>query len=275
MALRYAARIAARTDAPVTALVVNDPLLTSAAAAASRDPGMLTATTFDELRRFVTRTLGSAGAAVALKVVVGDPGQQIDRFARRLGGDLIVMGTHGLSGPRKWFFGSVTETVLRRATIPVLAVPATVRAASGLRDFPGGPMLLPIDLDGNERAEARAALQAANRLGMAAVLLHVVEPLHLPPWIGMDIAELDQQRIRGAQKRLRNLASSLSSRVPSRVVAGEPSEQIAGAAVKEKAGVIALTLKRGGLFRPRQGSLTYRVLCQSVAPVLALPEPRR
>lgn len=275
LALKYAARIAAQHDARLTALVANDPLLASAAAAATRDRGMLTATTMSELRRFVNRTLGM-GAAVSLRVFVGDAGQQIDKFARRLGADLIVMGTHGLSGPRKWFFGSTTEAVLRRATVPVLTVPATVRAAAqSLREFPQGTLLAPIDLEGTERADAGAAFQAARRLGLDVRLLHVVKPLRLPPWIGPDGADLDRQRVRTAEKRLRELVGNAPLRTTWRVVVGEPAHEIAKAAATSKVGLIALTLKKGGVFGPRQGSVTYRVLCSGVAPVLALPAPRR
>ncbi len=38
------------------------------------------------------------------------------------GADLIVMGTHGRTGLRRFFIGSVTEAVIRLATVPVIAV---------------------------------------------------------------------------------------------------------------------------------------------------------
>jgi nucleotide-binding universal stress UspA family protein len=38
--------------------------------------------------------------------------------------DLIVLGTHGRRGPARWWLGSVTERVLREATIPALVVRA-------------------------------------------------------------------------------------------------------------------------------------------------------
>lgn len=37
-------------------------------------------------------------------------------------GDLIAMASHGRTGVRRWFLGSVAEEVVREATVPVLLV---------------------------------------------------------------------------------------------------------------------------------------------------------
>ena len=39
--------------------------------------------------------------------------------------DLIVIGTHGRIGPRRWWLGSVAERVVRAATVPVLVTRAS------------------------------------------------------------------------------------------------------------------------------------------------------
>ena len=39
-------------------------------------------------------------------------------------GDVIVMATHGRTGVKRWFIGSIAEDVLRHATVPVLLVRA-------------------------------------------------------------------------------------------------------------------------------------------------------
>jgi nucleotide-binding universal stress UspA family protein len=41
-------------------------------------------------------------------------------WAVKLKPDLIVMGTHGRRGAKRFFLGSVTEAVVRRAACPVL-----------------------------------------------------------------------------------------------------------------------------------------------------------
>ncbi len=52
-------------------------------------------------------------------------------WAEKLETDLLVVGTHGRSGIKKWMLGSVAEGVLARSTIDVLAVPAAPKS-----DFP-------------------------------------------------------------------------------------------------------------------------------------------
>jgi universal stress protein A len=49
----------------------------------------------------------------------------IDQCAEKIGADLIVMGTHGRTGLKHAFMGSVAERTLRSAPCPVLTVRAT------------------------------------------------------------------------------------------------------------------------------------------------------
>lgn len=57
--------------------------------------------------------------------------------------DLVVMGTHGRHGPRRWWLGSVAERVLREAARPLLIVraaeDASAAGAAGHRRAEGPP----------------------------------------------------------------------------------------------------------------------------------------
>lgn len=55
-------------------------------------------------------------------VFVGDPSYEIVEYANKIGADAIVLGTHGRSGLKRLFMGSVAEGVLRSASVPVLTV---------------------------------------------------------------------------------------------------------------------------------------------------------
>jgi nucleotide-binding universal stress UspA family protein len=52
----------------------------------------------------------------------GEPAAEILKAAAA-GSDVIVMGTHGRTGLQRLLLGSVTERVIRRSPVPVLAVP--------------------------------------------------------------------------------------------------------------------------------------------------------
>lgn len=53
---------------------------------------------------------------------VGEPGPEIIDYARNEKIDLIVLGTHGRSGFKRLWIGSVAEKVVRSARCPVLTV---------------------------------------------------------------------------------------------------------------------------------------------------------
>jgi universal stress protein A len=57
---------------------------------------------------------------------VGAPADAILEYAAEQRIDLVVMGTHGRDGVARMLLGSVAETVVRKATCPVLIVHAPV-----------------------------------------------------------------------------------------------------------------------------------------------------
>ena len=58
-----------------------------------------------------------------IAVLTGDAAAEILKQVPECAADLIVMGTQGLEGTRRFVFGSITEKVLRESPVPVLAVP--------------------------------------------------------------------------------------------------------------------------------------------------------
>lgn len=61
-------------------------------------------------------------ATTAVRVEMGSPGSRLLELARELAADLIIVGTHGRSGPKRVLLGSVAEEVLRDAPCNVLVV---------------------------------------------------------------------------------------------------------------------------------------------------------
>ncbi len=67
-------------------------------------------------------------APARVKVVAGDPSEEILRYVQEEGIDVVIMGTHGRKGLDKVIFGSVAERVVKSAPVPVMVVnPFTVK----------------------------------------------------------------------------------------------------------------------------------------------------
>ena len=63
-----------------------------------------------------------ANASIATELATGDARDAIIATAKRLGADLIVMGTHGRRGLSRALLGSVAETVVRTSPCAVLTL---------------------------------------------------------------------------------------------------------------------------------------------------------
>jgi nucleotide-binding universal stress UspA family protein len=77
---------------------------------------------------------------IVTKLETGDPAVQILRMTEEENVDLIVMGTHGLSGYQALFMGSVTNKVLHKTKLPVLTVCRPTKVV--LSGDPDEPLLI-------------------------------------------------------------------------------------------------------------------------------------
>lgn len=55
-------------------------------------------------------------------LLIGRPAEEIIDYAEKNDIDLIVMGTLGLTGVKRFLIGSVAENVVRHSKVPVLVV---------------------------------------------------------------------------------------------------------------------------------------------------------
>ena len=70
----------------------------------------------------IAKDLEAKGIKVLTEVLLGKPAEEITLFATNEGCDLIVMASHGRSGPSRWAHGSVAEKVFRANCAPLLMV---------------------------------------------------------------------------------------------------------------------------------------------------------
>jgi nucleotide-binding universal stress UspA family protein len=273
-ALRFGGALAEHFGARLVILHVFDPLV--AGTAALHDFDLTGADGRQELESFIEDALSArlrAGQQLKRVLVVGSPGGEIVKMAHSHDADLLVMGTHGFSGARKFLFGSTLQGVLRRARIPVLAVPLVDHRRTGIQAplVATGPVLAPVDFSPESRSAARAAAGLARALHLPLLVVHVIASPNSA-----------SSRVRSARGTsadpailLAELAAAVEPGVSVEVhlVDGEPAEQIARLAREKRAALVVMSLGSSAMrARHRKpGSVAYRVLCLAPAPVLALP----
>jgi nucleotide-binding universal stress UspA family protein len=250
-------------------LFVEDPLLASAAALeAPACPGLQ-----EELKQFVDDTPDlDLPIDPTLHVATGHPAEEIVELAEREHVDVIVMGTHGLTGVQKAFFGSTTARVLRRTTTSLLMVPAAV-SVDKARDLAGlGSILVLFDFGPAASCAASAAARLAATVGARLVLVHVMPPLSAPSSWSSRTRTAMEHRTAEAHQRMCFAMAPLEKQGPveSVIVQGNIAERVAELARTRPAGLIVMGLEReaGG---SRPGSTAYAVICSAPVPVLAMP----
>jgi nucleotide-binding universal stress UspA family protein len=145
-ALEYAVVVAQRAKAPLTLLHVLEPV------SYGLDFALPHVTKREQMRDAIKERLSglvSALTAVGVKseslIRGGLPGDSILDVARSQPADMIIMGTHGRRGLSHAFYGSVAESLLRKAQCPILTVrspkfhPGHRRALSAQPALPGNP----------------------------------------------------------------------------------------------------------------------------------------
>lgn len=174
------------------------------------------------------------------------------------GSDLVCMASRGSHGPGHLLFGSVAESVLRGATVPVLVCGPRVEA-------PGGPYTTVVAcVDGSD--EAATALAVADRLRRAiGADLHLVEVVAPSVEFAPDTHE-------GAE--LVRIAHSMGHPAPDfdLLHGTNPADAIVDHVGRlADAIVVTGTHGRSGLSSLLVGSVAYGVVAGSAHPTLVVP----
>ena len=108
-------------DAEIVALYVMDPVDSSTAWGPGSADQWLSASEerAEAVLEAATETASELGRSVVPESILGRPTHTIIEYADEHDIDHIVIGSHGRSGLPRVLLGSVAETVVRRASVPV------------------------------------------------------------------------------------------------------------------------------------------------------------
>jgi len=281
-AIDLAAHLAHLYGARVSALHVVAPTVTPYPGLPAIDPHADQAAEAAGLRRFCSETARAfsgviaAGTPVDVMVHVGEPARDILESAASLRADVIVMGTHGLSGFEHLLLGSVAEKVLRKAACPVLTVPPRAHATSSL-SFKR--ILCAVDFSDCSMHALTFARSMAEEARAALTIVHVLEwPWEEPPAPRFETLPDEQAFSLAMYRRERetDARARLATLIPegngsASVCHGKPYEQILQVAAEEHSDVIVIGVHgRSAIDRAIFGSTTNHVVRAATCPVLTL-----
>jgi nucleotide-binding universal stress UspA family protein len=226
---------------------------------------------------------GAKTVETRVELVVGEPAEEILRYANENNIDLILMATHGRSGIKRWVLGSVADRVLRASSVPVWLVRANIPQETVHDEWPKRSMLVP--LDGSKLAElvlphVKALAKQRGAELVNVILLRVFEE----PYVDADYPEASmnlswkehvrrirehfkqeaRQYLEGVQKHLADARLN----VKSEVLMGKPAEEIISYAHNNHPNLIVMaTHGYSGISRWEYGNIADKVLHGVSSPI--------
>jgi nucleotide-binding universal stress UspA family protein len=214
----------------------------------------------------------AAGLTVDTGIRTGDADVEIESAIRATKADILIMGTHGRRGLKKWFLGSVAERMLRRSSIPVL----TVRGSKKIRTARGAVQRILVTTDFSEGSinALNYALTIAKANRAHVTVLHVLDEMRAltSQKYRKDLAE----RFRGELLKLIPAHARSWCDIDTRIEAGTPYHMILRLLKKEKIDLLVMNIHGKGLLdRALLGSTSDRVVRAADCPVMLIPPVRQ
>jgi nucleotide-binding universal stress UspA family protein len=196
----------------------------------------------------------------SIQVVEGNPVAAILRAVSNSKADLVVMGTHGRTGLTKIRLGSVTDSVLRQITAPILTVGPGIKPSASLGTI--HRILCPVNYRSSAGLASEYARILAERTGAELLLINIVEP------------GVPSQTLEEARKALCDwVAPELRERCTVREIVreGNSAEQIVAEAKSAGADLVVVGAQpRNSLGTMLFGSTTEAIIRHVPCPVLSV-----
>ena len=288
VALPYAEELAGRLDSEVTLVYVSE---------LTKDPyqhihqfylDKMVETTNQGAERYPKKSERRA-TSVKSVILVGNPAEEIVDYADKADIGLIVMATHGQSGIKRWFLGSVADKVVRATKRPV----ALIRAKGARSDVREKGILRKtlVPLDGSTEGEAviHYVKELASRLNVNVILLQVTAMGYQTANVQgyYDYVSLSEQQMESAKTyargylnkvgdllRQKGITVDIEVRTTVDIKSFNTAEEIINFADKIHADMVAMsTHGRSGIGRWVFGNVAERVLHEGTTPLFLVRAP--
>jgi nucleotide-binding universal stress UspA family protein len=223
----------------------------------------------NELRDHTERILGPLSRKLKIKYEVLDfhPVKAILNMAEKESVGLIVMGTHGYSGIKRFLLGSVTENIFRMTGIPIFTVRQKEHDFIDIHQADAVPhlkrILCPCSPTDASLPFLRVAVSMAERFHSRLTVLYISGAEQTSDSLESDLEEL-RLWISGAME--------IHCEVSPMVRKGNTAEQIIAQACDENDDIIIIGVNHKPFLKETfVGRTTELVLRHAPVPVLAVP----
>jgi nucleotide-binding universal stress UspA family protein len=151
--------------------------------------------------------------------------------------DLVVMGTHGRTGFKHLFQGSVAEKIIRHSPIPVLTVHRSIK------NYNLEKIVVPIDFSLYSKSAADYGIILADNFGSQLDILHVIERDIHPSFYSSGIKSIFEVDTNLKERVVQNMKEFLDNQFPQDIkINFEVREGIAHKEIVEYANEISANL---------------------------------
>ncbi|MFO7839844.1 MAG: universal stress protein [Desulfosalsimonadaceae bacterium] len=275
----YGIAMAKRFEATLYICHVVDLPTVSAYGEAVFDPIEYQQRFMETATREIHSLLEGSGVNYEPLVTVGSTTEEITRLTKEYTAELVITATHGRSGLKRFFLGSVTERLMRTLPCPLLILRGSEKFTNqkGSPRFPFKKILVGCDFSQDAYAALNYSLSLAQEFESELHLVHVVESSGYK-----DLLRIQQEpgeKIR--QDLYQMIRDKLNSLVPQEalswikletcLLSGKPYAELIRYADINDMDMIALGIRGHGMVEELLvGSTTDRVIRQAPCPVLSI-----
>lgn len=205
--------------------------------------------------------------------------EALERHAREIGAQLIVMTTHGRTGMSRAWLGSVADSLVRHSHFPLLLIRPLDEEGKAFPSPSFRHLLVPLDGSVTGEGVLPTAVLLARSLGSRVTLFHVVSPFRtvgarpvpLPAGDAEERRRRGEDYLAGVAKRLQGEGVEVEGMVE---VHASPARAILEAVERQGTDLVAMaTHGYRGMKRAVLGSVADKVLRGCTKPLLLVRPP--
>jgi len=229
-----------------------------------------------DLSSIASECRANSAVSVTTSLESGPVVDALCSYSRRNAVDLIVMRSSARRGLARAWFGSVADALIRESGVPVLVVRPPSVSTAMKRGFSFRRIVAPLDGSLIAEQSLKSVVSMAKIESASILLLFVVSPESSRKQSDMEspIGPASAREVGAAQHYLDSIIArlskglSISSKV---VISSDVAGAILQAAAEDEADLVAIaTHGRGAIARARSGSVSDRVMRDSVVSTLVV-----